>query len=279
MIYSLFRRLRRGALVINTSFKGEGQAGLNPDDQDEGHTGPNPDKQAEGQAGPNPDVSTQPHPEQMDEGFTTMAYPKVQENLKLTVEEQLLRTTATETTKTTTTTTTTIHPPPSKPQQSTTDSMLRKRIDELEHIMVNLIQDSKHLEERLDSHGARLYILKNLDIPQQMLYEALRKSMNCDHSKELLKDLAEACKKKKKRRDSPKMPPWSPPHQPPPPLLGGPSRASRSLGASGSTQVPPPPPPPPSTNQEDLQMDDDMAPDAQAQSSDDEDIGNVHIPK
>nr|GEX86639.1 hypothetical protein [Tanacetum cinerariifolium] len=29
----------------------------------------------------------------------------------------------------------------------------------------------------------------------------------------------------------------------------------------------------------DLQMDDDMAPDAQAQSSDDEDIGNDHIPK
>nr|GFD29146.1 hypothetical protein [Tanacetum cinerariifolium] len=29
----------------------------------------------------------------------------------------------------------------------------------------------------------------------------------------------------------------------------------------------------------DIQMDDDMAPDAQAQSSDDEDIGNAHIPK
>nr|GFD50269.1 hypothetical protein [Tanacetum cinerariifolium] len=86
----------------------------------------------------------------------------------------------------------------------------------------------------------------------------------------------------------------------------------------GSLRVPPPPPPPPSTNQKgqsqgsvapsssktaalaeyqawtmtdtrlmtsvslthaDLQMDDDMAPDAQAQSSDDEDIGNAHIPK
>nr|GFD14489.1 hypothetical protein [Tanacetum cinerariifolium] len=29
----------------------------------------------------------------------------------------------------------------------------------------------------------------------------------------------------------------------------------------------------------DLQIDDDMAPDEQAQSSDDEDIGNAHIPK
>nr|GEY73564.1 hypothetical protein [Tanacetum cinerariifolium] len=59
----------------------------------------------------------------------------------------------------------------------------------------------------------------------------------------------------------------------------GPSRASGSLGASRSSQVLPPPPPPLSTNQEDLQMDDDMAPDAQAQSSDDEDIGNAIFPR
>nr|GEV75609.1 hypothetical protein [Tanacetum cinerariifolium] len=35
-------------------------------------------------------VSTHTHPEQMDERFTTTAYPKVQENLKLTVEEQVI---------------------------------------------------------------------------------------------------------------------------------------------------------------------------------------------
>nr|GFA11944.1 hypothetical protein [Tanacetum cinerariifolium] len=80
-----------------------------------------------------------------------------------------------------------------------------------------------------------------------MLYEALEKSINCDHSKELLKDLAKIRKKKKNRRDSPKMPPGSPPHQPPPPPPPtGPSGTSRSPGASGSSQVPPPPPPPPS---------------------------------
>nr|GFA16744.1 hypothetical protein [Tanacetum cinerariifolium] len=151
------------------------------------------------------------------------------------------------------------------------------------------------------------------------LYEALEKSMNRDHSEELAKDLAEARKKKKKSRDSPKTPPGSPPHQPPPPPLpAGPSGASGSPRSFGSSQVPPPAPPHPSTNQEDqfkgsaapsssktaasaeyqawtttnirlrpsisltpadLQMDDDMAPDAQAQSSDDEDIGNAHIPK
>nr|GFB35122.1 hypothetical protein [Tanacetum cinerariifolium] len=140
----------------------KGQAGPNPGDQDEGQAGPNLDEQDKGQARPNPDVSTQPHPEQMDEGFTTTAYPKVQENLKLTVKEQPLQATATETT-----TTTTIHPPPPQPQQSTIDSMLMKCIGELKHIMVNLIQDNKHLEERLDSHGARLCTLENLDIPQQ----------------------------------------------------------------------------------------------------------------
>nr|GFA83460.1 hypothetical protein [Tanacetum cinerariifolium] len=103
---------------IDTGVQGEGQARPNPDDQDEGQAGPNPDEQAEGQAEPNPgdavasqplpspvvhdrpnlehmdfevaDVSTQPHPEQMDKGFTATAYPKVQENLKLTVEEHVI---------------------------------------------------------------------------------------------------------------------------------------------------------------------------------------------
>nr|GEW70011.1 hypothetical protein [Tanacetum cinerariifolium] len=350
--------------------QGEGQAGPKPDAQDEGQARPKLDEQAEGRAGPNP-------------RFTATAYPKVQENLNLTVEEQvileepasssgtlsslqhltkdlsfgdlffndkpskvgndkattkieaestvsvtiqqdtssiplmttpimdltsrpeslivhqLLKATAIETT-----TTTTIHPLPSQPQQSTTDSI----------------------------HGARLYTLEHLAYPTRMwetnsykthkdhmqLYEALEKSMNRDHSEELLKDLAKARKKKKRRRDSPKMPPGSPPHQPPPPLPAGPFGASGSPRASGSSQVPPSPPPPPPTNQEgqskgsatpsslktaasaeyqawttadtrlkpsisltpaDLQMDDDMAPNAQAQSSDDEDIRNAHILK
>nr|GEV93151.1 hypothetical protein [Tanacetum cinerariifolium] len=254
---------------------------------------------------------------------------------------QLLKATATETT------TTTIHPPPSQQQQSTTDPMTIKRIGELEHIMANLIQDNKQLDQRLDSHG-HVYIHWNIqtyptrDLPEadmkeilhqrmwetdsykthkdhMQLYEALKKSMNRDHFKELAKDLAEAYKKKKKSRDLPKTPPGSPSHQPPPPPLpSGPSGASGSPGASGSSQVPSLPPPSPSTNQEgqskgsarpsssktvasaeyqawtttdtrlrssisftptDLQMDDDMAPDAKAQSSDDEDIRNAHIPK
>nr|GEX40769.1 hypothetical protein [Tanacetum cinerariifolium] len=36
------------------------------------------------------DVSTQQNPKLMDEGFTVTAYPNVQENLKLTVDEQVI---------------------------------------------------------------------------------------------------------------------------------------------------------------------------------------------
>nr|GEU51931.1 hypothetical protein [Tanacetum cinerariifolium] len=352
--------------------QGECHAGPNPDAQDEGQARSNPDEQAEGQAGPNPgdaeasqhllspivhagsdleymdldvvDALTQPHPKQIDEGFTATAYPKVQENLKLTVKEQVIleepassswtfsslqpltkdlsfgdlffsdkpseadNDKATAETKAESMVSITIQqdtssiPPMTKPiidltsrPKSPKVQHLLKRIGKLEHIMSNLIQDNKKLERSLE------------------------KSMNHDHSEELLKDLAEARKMKKKRCDSPKTPPRSPPHQPPPPPApAGPSGALGSPGASGSSQVPPSPPPLPSTNQEgqskgsaapsssktaasaeyqawtttdtrlrpfisltpaDLQIDDDMALDAQAQSSDDEDIRNAHILK
>nr|GEU96404.1 hypothetical protein [Tanacetum cinerariifolium] len=121
---------------------------------------------------------------------------------------------------------------------------------------------------------------------------------------------------KEKGRESPKTPSGSPSHQPPPlPPPAGPSGASGALRASES-QVTPPPPPPTSTSQDspskgsvapsplktasstkhqawtmpdvmlkplisltpaDLDMDEAMGPDEQAQLSDDEDIGNAHI--
>nr|GEX40052.1 hypothetical protein [Tanacetum cinerariifolium] len=141
--------------------------------------------------------------------------------------------------------------------------------------------------------------------------------MNRDHSEELAQDLAEARKKKKKSRESPKTPPGSTSHQPLPPPPAGPSGASGAPRASGSSQMPLSPLPPSSTNQEspskgsatpspskttvsaeyqawkmtdirlrpsisltpaDLEMNEDMAPEEQAQSSDDEDIGSAHIP-
>nr|GEX03938.1 hypothetical protein [Tanacetum cinerariifolium] len=273
-----------------------------------------------------------------------------------------------------TTTTTTTLPPSQALQQIMTEAMMVKRIGKLEHILADLVQVNKNMEERLDKHGARLYTLEQLDIPQQVsiaisevvtdavdwamqaplgncfrdlleadmkeilhqrmwesdsykshkdhmqLFEALEKSINRDHSEELAQDLAEARKKNKKRRESPKTLPGSPSHQPPPPPPpAGPSGALRALRASGSAQMPPSPPPPSSTNQEslskgsaepspsktaasaeyqawtttttdirlrpsisltpaDLEMDEDMAPDEQAQSLDDEDLGSAHIP-
>nr|GEV00527.1 integrase, catalytic region, zinc finger, CCHC-type, peptidase aspartic, catalytic [Tanacetum cinerariifolium] len=345
-------------------------------DQDEGQAGPNLGVQIEGQAGSNPgydaepqpqsshvihagpnlehmnlkatDVSIQQNPEQMDEGFTTTAYPNIQENIKLTVEEQVIleeRASSTgtlsslqhlakdfsfgdhffndkpskvenekkiaktkaksmvsvtihqhtsaiplmtspvidlisrpdspndhrplpATATTTTTTTITTLPLPPQPQQGTIDSILIKRIGKLEQIMANLIQDKKHLEERLDSHGLRLYKLENLNIPQQ-------KSMNHDHTDELLTDLAEARRKKKKRHDSSKTPPGSSPHQPPPPLTPAGALAEYTAWTTTDTRLKPSV----SLIPKDLHMDDDMAPDEQVHSSDNEDIRNAHIPK
>nr|GEY81438.1 hypothetical protein [Tanacetum cinerariifolium] len=189
---------------------------------------------------------------------------------------------ATTTDTTTTTTTTTTLPSPQAQQQSTAEAMMIQHIGELEHIMANLIQVNKDMEERLDKHGSPLYMLEQLDIPQQVNKAISEVVMDA----ELTQDLVEARKKKKKSHESPKTPPGSPSHQPPPPPP--PSGSSGASGASGSSQVPPPPPPPLSTNQEsplrpsisltptDLEMDADMAPDEQAQSSNDEDIGKCH---
>nr|GFA92458.1 hypothetical protein [Tanacetum cinerariifolium] len=377
-------KIKEDVLEADAGGQSEGQARPDPSDQDKGQAGSNPDEQAEGegQAGPDPgnaeesqpmpshvvldgsdcehidldvaDVSPQPPPEQMDEGFTTTAYPKFQENIKFTVKEQVLleepasssgtlsslqhltkdhsfgdlffidkpskadndkataeteaesmvmvtiqqdmssippmttptinltsrpespkvrqvlKATATKTTTTTTKTTTTLLPPPYQSQQSTAEAMMMKRIGELEHIIANLIQENKRLEQRDLPEADMKEILhqrmwetdsyKHHEDHMQ-LYEALEKSMNRHHSKELVKDLAEARKKKKKSHELPKTPPGSPPHQPPPPPLppAGPSEASGSSRAFGSSQV--------STN------DEDIAPDEQAHTSNDEDIG------
>ncbi|GJZ50071.1 hypothetical protein Tco_0604261 [Tanacetum coccineum] len=63
-------------------------------DEDKGQAGPNPSEEDEGQAGSNPGdaAESQPQPShvQMDEEFTTTAYPNVQENLKLLTKDQLI---------------------------------------------------------------------------------------------------------------------------------------------------------------------------------------------
>nr|GEX21747.1 hypothetical protein [Tanacetum cinerariifolium] len=258
-------------VVPRADARGQGQAGSNPDEQPKGQVGPDPGNAETSQPMPSPmvhagsdrenmdldvaDVSPQSPHEQMDEGFTATAYPKVQENLKLTVEEQVL-----------------LEEPPSS----------SGTLSSLQHLSKDLIfgdlffsdkpskaDNDKATAEtevesmRLDSHGTRLYALEQLDIPppdlleadmkeilhqriwetdsykshedHMQLYEALENSMNRDHFEELAKDLAEARKKKKKSYESPKTLPGSPPHQPPPLPPAGPSGASGAPGTSGSS--------------------------------------------
>ncbi|GKF57065.1 hypothetical protein Tco_0170602, partial [Tanacetum coccineum] len=80
--------------VVRSGAQDKGQAGSNPDDVAESLPLPTPCVLAR----PNlehSDVeitnpSSQLQPEHMDEGFTAAAYPDVQENLKLTVDEQVI---------------------------------------------------------------------------------------------------------------------------------------------------------------------------------------------
>nr|GFA75422.1 hypothetical protein [Tanacetum cinerariifolium] len=163
-------------LRVEKGSQDEGQAGPDPNAQAEGQTGSNTGAQAEGQAGSNPNetfeglarpdpgnaearvqstsshvvyvgsdhehmdldvanVLPQPSTEQLYEGFTATVYPNVQENLKLTVEELVLL---------------------EEPASSS------GTLSSLQHLL------NKTIEERLDKHGARLYTLKQLDIPQQV---------------------------------------------------------------------------------------------------------------
>nr|GFC14616.1 hypothetical protein [Tanacetum cinerariifolium] len=160
--------------------------------QGEGQAEPDLGAQAEGQAGPDPDISFgyllfSDKPSNADNDKVN-AETEVEAMVSVTIQQnmssippmtspiidltsrpespkvhQQLKAISTETT----TTTTTLPPPPYQ-QQSTREAMMMKRIDDLEHIMANLIQENKGLEERLDSHGALLYILKQLDIPHQV---------------------------------------------------------------------------------------------------------------
>ncbi|GJS57902.1 hypothetical protein Tco_0652686 [Tanacetum coccineum] len=246
----------------------EGQAGSDPGTPDEGQAGPNPDDVAESLplptpsvlAGPNlehsdveiTDPSSQPQPEHMDEGFTATAYPDVQENLKLTVDEQVipeepvsstgtlsslqhlakdfsfgdqflndkpseadnekatadteaesmvsvtiqqdtsiippmtspvidlvtrpdspnvhwpLPTTTTTTAAPTTSTTTTTLPLPPQPQQGSSDSILIKRMGELEQHIANLAEENQALETRLDKQGNRIHKVETMDWPKMI---------------------------------------------------------------------------------------------------------------
>ncbi|GKB60271.1 hypothetical protein Tco_0916457 [Tanacetum coccineum] len=98
--------LDKGQARLDPGTLDEGQAGSDPSTRDEGQARPNPDDVAESLPLPTPSVlvgpnlehsdveitdpSSQPQPDHIDEGFTATAYPDVQENLKLTVDEQVI---------------------------------------------------------------------------------------------------------------------------------------------------------------------------------------------
>ncbi|GJW80414.1 hypothetical protein Tco_0144389 [Tanacetum coccineum] len=242
--------------VVRSGAQDEGQAGPNPDDVAESLPLPTPCVLA----GPNlehsdveiTDPSSQPQPEHMDEGFTATAYPDVQENLKLTVDEQVipeepvsstgtlsslqhlakdfsfgdqflndkpseadnekttadteaesmvsvtiqqdtsvippmtspvidlvsrpdspnvhwpLPTTTTTTAAPTTITTTTTLPLPPQPQQGSSDSILIKRMGELEQHIANLAEENQALETRLDKQGNRIHKLESVDVSKKI---------------------------------------------------------------------------------------------------------------
>ncbi|GJV29199.1 hypothetical protein Tco_1385647 [Tanacetum coccineum] len=130
---------------------------------------------------------------------------------------------------TTTTTSITTLPLPPQPQQSTTYSILIKRIVDklvtdavdwaIQAPLWDRLRDLPEADMKEILHH-RMWETNSYKAHEdhKKLYEALEKSMDRDHSDQLLTDLAEARRKKKKRHDSPKTPPGSPPHQPHPPL-------------------------------------------------------------
>ncbi|GJY18167.1 hypothetical protein Tco_0389658 [Tanacetum coccineum] len=92
--------------IVKSGAPDEGQAGPNPGIQDEGQARPNPGNDTVSQtlsttgvhAGPNlehtdveaTDATSQPQLGQIDKEFTATAYPNIQENLKLTVDDLVI---------------------------------------------------------------------------------------------------------------------------------------------------------------------------------------------
>ncbi|GJZ81472.1 hypothetical protein Tco_0646466 [Tanacetum coccineum] len=238
----------------------------------------------EGQLGPDLNIDPlqhQPRPEHIDEGFTAAAYPDLQENLKLMVDEQVI---------------------PEEPASSTGmlsslqhltkdfsfgDQFLNDKPSEAdnEKTTADTKAESMEIDQKINEsvkevvissvkHAMRAPLRARFkDLPtsdmkeillQRMLeenydkghanhrvaYEALQDSIRRDESEDFDVDKAQEETKKKSKQDSPNTPPGSPPSPPPPPPPpSGASGASGTTGASDSSQAPPLPPPSSSTHQ------------------------------
>ncbi|GJS61364.1 hypothetical protein Tco_0656148 [Tanacetum coccineum] len=217
----------------------------------------------------------------MDKEFTATAYPNIQENLKLTVDDPVI---PEEPASSTGTLYSLQHlakdfsfgdqffndkPLEANNEKTTTDTEAESMVSVTIHQDTSAIPPmTSPVLDLIDSTDSPL-VLENQDIPNQVsravdeivtdavdwamhaplrerfrdLPEGLEKSVARDNRDQLLSDLAEARKKKKKRQGSHKTPLGSPPHPPPPPPPpAGPSGTLGTSGASGSSTPPPPPP-------------------------------------
>ncbi|GJY39073.1 hypothetical protein Tco_0425437 [Tanacetum coccineum] len=77
-------------------------------------------------------------------------------------------TTTTTTAAPTTTTTTTTLPLPPQPQQGSSDSILIKRMGELEQHIADLVEENQALETRLDKQGNRIHKMETMDWPKMI---------------------------------------------------------------------------------------------------------------
>ncbi|GJR84231.1 hypothetical protein Tco_0155016 [Tanacetum coccineum] len=75
----------------------------------------------------------------------------------------------------TTTTTTTTLPLPPQPQQGSSDSILIKRIGELEQHIADLVEENQALETRLDKQGNRIHKMETMDWPKMIREQTVEK--------------------------------------------------------------------------------------------------------
>ncbi|GJU22145.1 hypothetical protein Tco_1155487 [Tanacetum coccineum] len=199
----------KGPPVVKSGDQDEGQAGPDPGIQDKGQAEPNPDDVAESQplstpgvhAGPNlehtdaeaTDATSQPQPGQMDEEFTTTAYPNglcllyntsfgdqffndkpsEADNEKTTADteaESMVSVTIHQDTSAIPPMTSPVIDLVSRPDSPNVHWPLpttatATHIGELEQHIADLVDANQALVERLDKHGSRLYRLENQDIP------------------------------------------------------------------------------------------------------------------
>nr|GEY86439.1 hypothetical protein [Tanacetum cinerariifolium] len=214
----------------------DGVPKINTGDQDKGHAGPNLESQPQSShvvhAGPNlenldleaTDALPIQKPKQLDEEFTTAAYPNVYEtlsyHLKICFTDQFFVEKQQE----------------EEPGKTNVEAEVSKAVDEIVTDAVDWV-----MQAPLRARFSDLPAVDMKEILQQWMFEDKSYEAHEDHKK--LYDAPV-----KKRRDVSRTPFGSPPPQPPPPPPpAGASGAPGTSGALGSSQLPQPSLPLPST--------------------------------